>query len=226
MTYRSLHLLMPLFLSVALTQSAARAEAPKDEKDELFYSLGVMFAQTLGEFQLSEEELALVMKGVKESVAGTAAPLDMQSLQPRIAALHRERATVAAAGERAASEAFVAEAAAQPGVEKTESGIVISIFEPGEGASPKVTDTVKVHYHGTLRNGTVFDSSRDRGVPVEFPLNGVIPCWKEGVQKMKVGGKARLVCPSDLAYGDRGAPPKIPGGAALVFEIDLLSIGE
>lgn len=217
---------MLLFLSVALAQSAAHAEAPENDPDELFFSLGVWFAETLGQFQLSEEELALVLKGVKASVAGEAAPLDMEKVRPRISALHRERAEAAAANEKAASAAFVAEAAAQPGVETTESGIVIVNFVEGTGASPKATDNVKVHYLGKLRNGTVFDSSRDRGAPVELSMNGVIPCWMEGLQQMKVGGQTRLVCPSDLAYGDKGIPPRIPGGAALVFEIDLLSIVE
>jgi FKBP-type peptidyl-prolyl cis-trans isomerase len=83
---------------------------------------------------------------------------------------------------------------------------------------------VKVHYVGTLRDGTVFDSSRERGTPAQFPLNRVIPCWTEGVQKMKVGGKGRLTCPASIAYGDRGAPPKIKPGAALAFEVELLEI--
>ena len=95
---------------------------------------------------------------------------------------------------------------------------------PGTGDSPKDTDTVKVHYHGTLRDGTVFDSSVERGTPAQFPLNRVIPCWTEGVQKMKVGGKGRLTCPASIAYGDRGAPPKIKPGAALAFEVELLEI--
>ena len=95
---------------------------------------------------------------------------------------------------------------------------------PGNGASPKASDTVKVHYHGTLRDGAVFDSSVDRGTPAEFPLGRVIPCWIEGVQKMKVGGKSKLVCPANLAYGDRGAPPKIQPGAALAFDVELLEI--
>jgi FKBP-type peptidyl-prolyl cis-trans isomerase FkpA len=94
----------------------------------------------------------------------------------------------------------------------------------GTGASPKSTDTVKVNYRGTLTNGTEFDSSYKRNEPAQFPLNGVIPCWTEGVQKMKVGGKASLVCPSELAYGDQGRP-SIPGGATLVFEVELLEIG-
>ena len=95
----------------------------------------------------------------------------------------------------------------------------------GTGRSPTAEDTVRVHYHGTFRDGRVFDSSVDRGEPISFPLNGVISCWTEGVQKMKVGGKAKLVCPSDTAYGDAGQGP-IPGGAALTFEVELLGIEE
>ena len=93
----------------------------------------------------------------------------------------------------------------------------------GTGPSPKATDKVRVNYRGTLTNGTEFDSSYKRNAPAEFPLNGVIPCWTEGVQRMKVGGKSKLVCPSDIAYGDQGRP-SIPPGATLVFEIELLGI--
>jgi FKBP-type peptidyl-prolyl cis-trans isomerase FkpA len=101
---------------------------------------------------------------------------------------------------------------------------VFRTITPGTGASPAATDTVKVHYHGTLPDGKVFDSSVDRGEPTEFPLNRVIPCWTEGVQRMKVGEKAKLVCPAAIAYGDRGAGADIPPGATLVFEVDLLGI--
>jgi FKBP-type peptidyl-prolyl cis-trans isomerase FkpA len=106
---------------------------------------------------------------------------------------------------------------------KTTSGLVYREMVAGSGASPLVTDRVRVHYRGTLINGKEFDSSYARNEPTEFPLAGVVPCWTEGVQKMKVGGKARLVCPSALAYGAEGAPG-IPGGAALIFEIELLGI--
>ena len=135
------------------------------------------------------------------------------------------RVAAASAEEAKASEAFLTAATAEPGAEKLASGLVFREVAPGDGASPKATDNVKVHYHGTLRDGTVFDSSVDRGEPAEFPLNGVIPCWSEGVQKMKVGGKARLVCPASIAYGDRGAPPKIKPGAALAFDVELIAIG-
>ena len=102
--------------------------------------------------------------------------------------------------------------------------MVITTLKPGTGPSPKATDKVKVHYHGTLTDGTVFDSSVQRGQPATFALNSVIKCWTEGVQQMKVGGKSRLVCPADVAYGDRGAPPRIKPGATLVFEVELLEI--
>lgn len=119
---------------------------------------------------------------------------------------------------------YLDKAAAEPGATRTTSGLIYRELTPGAGPSPKATDTVKVHYRGTLVDGTVFDSSYDRNEPAEFPLNQVIRCWTEGVQKMKVGGKSRLVCPASIGYGERGSPPEIPGGATLVFEIELLGI--
>lgn len=119
---------------------------------------------------------------------------------------------------------YLEKAASEPGAKKTASGLIYRELKPGTGASPKATDTVKVHYRGTLTDGKEFDSSYVRNEPAEFPLNMVIPCWTEGVQMMKVGGKSHLVCPSNIAYGERGAPPDIPGGATLIFEIELLGI--
>lgn len=107
---------------------------------------------------------------------------------------------------------------------KTASGIVITTLKEGSGASPKSTETVKVHYRGVLENGKEFDSSYGRGQPATFPLNRVIACWTEGVQTMKVGGKAKLLCPSNLAYGSRGVPGTIPPDATLIFEVELLEI--
>jgi len=122
-------------------------------------------------------------------------------------------------------QAYLDKAAAEPGATKTASGLVYRELRAGTGASPKASDTVKVNYRGTLVDGTEFDSSYKRNEPISFPLSGVIPCWTEGVQKMKVGGKSQLVCPSSIAYGDRGSPPVIPGGATLIFEVELLGIG-
>jgi FKBP-type peptidyl-prolyl cis-trans isomerase FkpA len=122
------------------------------------------------------------------------------------------------------SAAFLDKAAAEPGAIRTPSGLVYRELKPGTGTSPKPFDTVSVNYRGTLMDGTEFDSSYARHEPVEFPLYQVIPCWTEGVQKMKVGGKSRLVCPASIAYGEQGSPPTIPGGATLVFDIELLEI--
>ncbi len=116
--------------------------------------------------------------------------------------------------------------AAEPKAVKTPSGIAITTIKDGTGASPKASDTVKVHYRGTLVDGKEFDSSYGRGQPASFPLNRVIPCWTEGVQTMKVGGKAKLLCPPNLAYGSRGVPGTIPPDSSLVFEIELLEIAK
>ena len=117
----------------------------------------------------------------------------------------KTRVTAAAVPERKAGQAFVDKAAAEKGAVKTPSGAIVTTLKPGTGPSPTASDKVKVHYQGTLMDGTVFDSSVQRGEPITFPLSGVIKCWTEGMQQMKVGGKSRLVCPADTAYGDRGA---------------------
>ncbi len=127
--------------------------------------------------------------------------------------------------DTAASKAYLEKAAAEPGAVKTPSGLIYRELRAGTGTSPAATDTVKVHYKGALVNGKEFDSSYKRNEPASFPLNQVIPCWTEGVQRMKVGGKSELICPASIGYGERGSPPDIPGGATLVFEIELLGIG-
>jgi FKBP-type peptidyl-prolyl cis-trans isomerase FkpA len=119
---------------------------------------------------------------------------------------------------------LAARAAAEPGATATPSGLVVRQLTAGTGPSPAATDTVRVHYRGTLADGTEFDSSHKRGQPAEFPLNRVIPCWTEGVQRMKVGGKAKLTCPPAIAYGARGAGGVIPPNATLQFEVELIGI--
>ena len=142
------------------------------------------------------------------------------SSKPEASPESTEKPTVSSNNDQ---KAYLEKAAAEPGAQKTASGLVYRDITAGSGASPKATDTVKVHYRGTLTNGKEFDSSYGHA-PAEFPLNRVIRCWTEGVQMMKVGGKARLVCPASIAYGESGAPPDIPGGATLIFEIELLGI--
>ncbi len=124
----------------------------------------------------------------------------------------------------AQTDATLAAASKEQGAQVTKSGLVYRSLKDGTGASPAATDRVKVHYKGTFPDGKEFDSSYKRNEPTEFPLNGVIPCWTEGVQMMKTGGKAKLTCPSAIAYGARGAGGVIPPNATLVFEVELLAI--
>ena len=128
------------------------------------------------------------------------------------------------ARNKAQSEEFFAGLDAEEGVQKLPSGLRIRIVREGDGASPSASDTVRVHYRGALIDGKEFDSSYKRGQAAEFPLNGVIACWTEGLQLIKTGGKATLYCPSDIAYGNRGRPPVIPAGATLVFDVELIEI--
>jgi FKBP-type peptidyl-prolyl cis-trans isomerase len=133
--------------------------------------------------------------------------------------------TLMAETELEKGEAFLKENAKKEGVKTTASGLQYKVLKEGSGKNPKATDTVQVNYRGTLTNGTEFDSSYKRGEPIEFPLNGVIPGWTEGVQLMKEGAKYQFFIPSKLAYGERGTPGgPIPGNAALIFEVELLKV--
>lgn len=123
-----------------------------------------------------------------------------------------------------AQNAVTDAAAKEPGAVTTASGLVYRSLQDCNGASPTASDRVKVHYKGTFPDGREFDSSYKRGTPIEFPLSGVIACWTEGVQRMKVGGKAKLTCPAQIAYGSRGAGGVIPPNATLLFEVELLGI--
>lgn len=211
---------------VALAPVVAPAAGPelKTEEQKVLYALGLAVANSLAAFRLSEVELEFVRAGIADGVLGRDKKVDLQTYGPKVQELQRGRVAAVAAAERKAGQAYLDQAAAEQGAVRTASGLVITTVRPGTGEAPKAADTVKVHYHGTLVDGTVFDSSVQRGQPATFPLKGVIRCWTEGVQLMKVGGKSRLVCPPDLAYGDRGAPPRIKPGATLVFEVELLEI--
>ena len=215
--------------SVAIMESDT-ASAFESDDERILYALGVAVGESvsLAEFDLTPEEYELFSAGMRDAAADAPYQVDMELYGPQIQAFANERlmagAAEAAGAEKEASAAFADEIAAEPGATRTESGLVYLPLEVGEGESPTAEDTVTVHYTGTLRDGTVFDSSVERGEPMTFPLQNVIPCWTEGVQMMQVGGTARLLCPSDIAYGDQGRPPTIPGGAALLFEVELLGI--
>jgi FKBP-type peptidyl-prolyl cis-trans isomerase len=204
-------------------EPAKKVELTTDEQKTL-YALGVALSRNLGQFALSDSDLAIVLVGITDGTTGKTPQVEMNTFGPKIQELAKTRAATIAAGEKKNGQAFLEKAAAEPGATKTASGAIVKEIKAGTGDSPKPTDKVKVHYTGTLTDGTVFDSSVQRGQPAEFPLNGVIKCWTEGVATMKVGGKSKIVCPSDIAYGDKGAPPQIKPGATLVFDVELLEI--
>jgi FKBP-type peptidyl-prolyl cis-trans isomerase FkpA len=212
---------LAVLLSAAIPASAAD---PKTEDEKILYALGLVVSQNLSWFNLTDAELKMVEQGLTDGALKQTPKVDLQTYGPKIQELQKSRITALAASEKKAGEAYAAKAAGEKDTKKTSSGMLVTTLKPGTGAAPAATDKVKVHYHGTLIDGTVFDSSVQRGEPATFPLDKVIRCWTEGVQQMKVGGKSRLVCPADLAYGDRGAPPRIKPGATLVFEVELLGI--
>jgi FKBP-type peptidyl-prolyl cis-trans isomerase FkpA/FKBP-type peptidyl-prolyl cis-trans isomerase FklB len=212
---------LAVLLAAALPASAAD---PKTEDEKVLYALGLVVSQNLSWFNLSEAELKMVEQGMMDGALKKGQKVDLQTYGPKIQELQKSRITSLAASEKKSGEAYVVKAAGEKDTKKLPSGVLVTTIKPGTGPTPAATDKVKVHYHGTLTDGTVFDSSVQRNEPATFPLNQVIKCWTEGVQQMKVGGKSRLVCPAEVAYGDRGAPPRIKPGATLVFDVELLSI--
>ena len=168
----------------------------------------------------------LILQGLKDGLGGGQMKVAPEQFQAAMMQVQQEIQTKMVAQQTQAGDSYRDENAKNPKVTTTASGLQIEHLKEGTGASPKATDTVKVHYTGTLTNGTKFDSSVDRGEPISFPLNGVIAAWTEGLQLMKIGGKAKLVCPPNIAYGPEGRPPTIPPNATLVFEVELLGINE
>jgi FKBP-type peptidyl-prolyl cis-trans isomerase FkpA len=214
----------------------ARAQALKTEDEKVAYALGMVAARSFLDLKLTPKELEIMKRGLTDALAGgKTTKVDLATYEPKVQEFARKRieesrkrlaeeAEKEAPKHREAGKAFAEAAAKEKDAVKTDSGLVYTSLREGSGESPKTTDTVKVDYEGRLTDGKVFDSSYKRGQPAEFQLSGVIPCWTEGLQKMKAGGKARLVCPSSIAYRDAGRPPVIPGGATLVFDVELLSI--
>jgi FKBP-type peptidyl-prolyl cis-trans isomerase FkpA len=198
------------------------AAQPQTEDQKTLYALGVHMARQLAVFNLSAEEYEFVKEGLTDTAAGKKLIADPETYGQNINAFAQVRLQASAQKQKELAKPYLENAAKEKGAEKTASGLIYQQIKAGTGAQPKASDIVKVHYTGTFIDGKEFDSSIKRGQPAEFPVGQVIPCWSEGVGKMKVGGKAKLVCPADLAYGDQGRPPIIPGGATLVFEVELL----
>lgn len=215
-------------LAVALATLAACSQRPSprpvvSEQDKTLHAIGLVVARNTEVFSLTPDELERVIDGIRAGHAGKP-EVKLEEYQGKIGEFARSRLSANSGARKEADARAVAALGSDAKAQKAPSGLIYIPVAEGTGPSPKATDKVKVHYVGTLVDGKEFDSSIKRGEPITFPLNGVIPCWTEGVQKMKVGGKAKLVCPSSIAYGDDGRPPVIPGGATLIFEIELLGI--
>ncbi|RMG47877.1 MAG: FKBP-type peptidyl-prolyl cis-trans isomerase [Acidobacteria bacterium] len=210
----------------ALLGLPALAEKPalESEDQKTIYALGLALSKQLTEFGLQADELDALYAGLGDGILGKEPKVSFEEYLPKLRELRTQRMQMVAARNKSEGKAFVDKACQESGAVRSESGLAYLELEPGSGPSPKATDKVRVHYTGRLVDGTVFDSSRQRGTPAEFNLSQVIPCWTEALQKMKVGGKARLYCPSDIAYGDTGRPPAIPPGATLVFDVELLDV--
>jgi len=213
-------------LVLAACDPAAKPPEPKLDTDDAkaIYGLGLMIAQRLETFGLSESELPIFESGLRDGVLNREKKVDPATVEGQIQAFANARRSAVALTEKTESAAYLAKMAAEPGATTAPTGYVVRTLTEGTGTSPSPDDTVKVHYHGTLRDGKVFDSSVDRGTPAEFPVGGVIPCWTQALQTMKVGGKYKLTCPSEIAYGDRGSPPTIKPGATLTFEVELIEV--
>ena len=225
---------LPLLLAIGLAgcsqpeaveQAAAPAEAAGSAQEErdVLYALGGWLARNLAGVKIEEKDLAPLQEGLADALLGRPLRVEPKEIGVRVQAFLADRRAELAADEKRAAAGFLAEAKQQPGAQRRPSGLIYLSLAEGQGETPKLNDQVKVLYEGTLRDGSSFDSTKERG-PALFGVNRVVPCWTEALQLMKPGGKARITCPSDLAYGDRGMPGRILPGAPLRFELELLEI--
>jgi FKBP-type peptidyl-prolyl cis-trans isomerase len=215
--------LAALVIATAASAEAPSKVSPKSEDEKTLYAVGVSVQRSLEPFKLTPAELELVLAGVRDAANGKA-NVKLDEMQAPIQKLVTDRRNAQGAALAKKGEGYVEKALKEPGAVKTASGLVYVPVKEGTGPSPTVESKVKVTYEGKLVDGKVFDASSRHGGSATFSLNGVIPCWTEGMQKLKVGGKARLICPAALAYGDRGAGAEIPPGATLDFQVELLEI--
>lgn len=203
----------------------AEEKAPMASKADKSYAIGLNIGRSIGGDGI-EVDLDEVIKGLTDGLDKKKARLSDKELQNAMMALQDEVQTRRVTALKKTGEDFLAANKKKEGVKVLPSGLQYKVIKEGKGPSPKATDIVKTHYHGTLVDGTVFDSSKDRGQPVDFPVNRVIPGWTEALQKMKVGDVWQLYIPSELAYGERGTPDgAIAPHSVLIFDVELLGIG-
>lgn len=230
MNFQRFTLTLCLFaIMIPAATNAQDATKPESLDDRVSYSYGIMIAR-----QLTERGIEINLDQFTSAFKAIVAKEEPLLSEEEVAAAFEENQKNMAAANMSpddkanmeAGETFLAENADKDGIKTTDSGLQYEVLKEGEGDSPEAADVVEVHYHGTLLDGTVFDSSVDRGEPTSFPLNRVIPGWTEGVQLMKEGAKYRFYVPQDLAYGERGAGADIKPFSTLIFEVELLDIKE
>jgi FKBP-type peptidyl-prolyl cis-trans isomerase len=200
------------------------AAMPKTEKERTGYAIGLDIGRMLKTRGL-ECDLSFLGRGIRDGIAGAKPAMTDQEIQETVQSAQKAAQGRVAAQNKAEADRFFAANAKKPGVKATKTGLQYQVLKEGTGPSPKPTDVVRTHYHGTFLDGKVFDSSVERGEPAEFPVNRVIAGWTEALQMMKVGSKWKLFVPSDLAYGEDGFG-SIPPNTPLVFEVELLGIGK
>jgi len=215
--------LVMIALVVLIALPAVAATESLTEEQKTLYAVGLVMAHQLSIFNLAPAEFEMVKQGLADGVTGKTPQVDVDAYKKKIQELAVARRD--AQGEKlvAASKAFLEKAAREKGAIKTASGLVYLSLREGKGAGPTPESRIKANYRGTLVDGTEFDNSYKRGQPAEFVLAGALKCWTEGIQMMKPGGKARLVCPPELAFG-KGGNGVVPANATLIFEIELLEV--
>ena len=210
---------------VTASRAASARASLSTEEGKAWHALGFNIGTQLGDLRdCSSEEVDDICSGIKNALLGEPPEVPLNEYVPKASEMIKARAMAAAEKAAEAGKEALAAAAKEEGATQTESGLVVQMEREGDGASPVATDTVEVNYEGKLVSGEIFDSSYARGQPISFGLGQVIKGWTEGLQLMKVGGKAKLTIPSDIAYGDSGSPPAIPPKATLIFTVGLLAI--
>jgi FKBP-type peptidyl-prolyl cis-trans isomerase FkpA len=216
---------LAFLMASALHASEPRSDTPLPDADaRTLYTLGQLISRTLESFALSPDELKYVGMGLEDGVLQREPKVDLAAEAPRLHELQSARRAATAAAEKDRALEHVANVSANPESIRHANGLIVEPLKSGAGDMPSSTDHVSVHYVGRLVDGTVFDSSLARGEPATFPVKGVIACWNQALPTLRVGTRARLTCPPELAYGDRGLPPAIRPGATLIFELELLGI--
>lgn len=211
----------------ALLFISACSQEPKTDEQKAFYSLGAQLSKQVSIFELTPEEMKYVQQGMSDASAGKKLAVDPDAGIMKLTEMARSRMAKAAEKQKELSKPYLEKAAKEQGAQKTASGLIYKEIKAGTGTQPKAADVIKFNYTGTFINGKQFDSSAQYGKPVEVPfvaLGRVMPWLVEGIGMMKAGGKAKLVCPAELAFGEKGYPPLIPGNATLIYEVELLDV--